>query len=222
MNLLPCVEIEPAVPATAAVIWLHGLGADGHDFEPIVPELRLPAELPVRFVFPHAPSIPITINGGMVMPAWFDIRGMDLDTAVDEAQLGESVAATQALIERERARGVASDRIVLAGFSKGGTVALHAALSYPEKLAGLLALSTFFAAAGRVQPHPANRAIPIHVFHGAHDPMAPEALGRQTVSILQDMGYQPEYKTYPMAHAVCPEEIADISSWLQRRLMAFR
>lgn len=220
MNLLPCVEIEPAAPATAAVIWLHGLGADGHDFEPIVPELRLPAELPVRFVFPHAPSIPITINGGMVMPAWFDIRGMDLDNAVDESQLSKSVAATKALIEREQARGIASDRIVLAGFSQGGSVALHTALSYPEKLAGLLAMSTFFAAHGRVEPHPANSDIPIHVFHGTRDPMAPEALGQQTVSLLQELGYQPEYKTYPMAHAVCPEEIADISSWLQRELKA--
>lgn len=220
MDYLPCVEIEPRAPANAAVIWLHGLGADGHDFEPIVPELRLPEALAVRFVFPHAPSIPVTINGGMVMPAWFDIRSSDLETAVDEGQLRESVAGTGALIEREVERGIPTERIVVAGFSQGGTVALHTALAYPKKLAGLLALSTFFAAASKIEPHPANRDIPVHVFHGTQDPMAPEQLGRETVSILKNMGYAPDYKTYPMPHAVCPEEIADISSWLQRVLAA--
>ena len=215
MPHLPCVEIEPTEPASASVIWLHGLGADGHDFEPIVPELRLPESLPVRFIFPHAPSIPVTINGGMVMPAWFDIRGMDLDTAVDEADILVSVSATWALIEREIARGIPSERIVLAGFSQGGTIALHAALSHPDKLAGLMVLSSFFAAQNALEPHPANRSIPIHVFHGTEDPMAPETLGQQTVAALQGMGYSPAYKTYPRPHAVCPEEIADISRWLQ-------
>ncbi len=220
MSHLPCVEIEPTEPATASVIWLHGLGADGHDFEPIVPELRLPKTLPVRFIFPHAPSIPVTINGGMVMPAWFDIRGMDLDTAVGEDDIQTSVAATRALIEREIARGIPSERIVLAGFSQGGTVVLHTALSHPEKLAGLMVLSSFFAAQGALEPHPANRDIPIHVFHGTEDPMAPESLGQQTVAALQRLGYAPDYKTYPMPHAVCPEEISDISDWLQRLLRA--
>ena len=210
----PCLEIEPTEPANASVIWLHGLGADGHDFEPIVPELRLPESLSVRFIFPHAPSIPVTINGGMVMPAWFDIRGMDLDTAVDEADILASVSATRALIEREIARGIPSERIVLAGFSQGGTIALHAALSHPDKLAGLMVLSSFFAAPNALEPHPANRNIPIHVFHGTEDPMAPEMLGQQAVAALQGMGYAPAYKTYPMPHAVCPEEIADISRWL--------
>ena len=218
MSFLPCVEIEPKAPATASVIWLHGLGADGHDFEPIVPELRLPETLPVRFVFPHAPSIPVTINGGMVMPAWFDIRGMDLDTAIDETGLLESAAAARALIEREVERGIAPERIVLAGFSQGGAVVLHTALSYPKKLAGLMVLSSFFAASKALNPHPANSDIPIHVFHGTQDPMAPETLGQQSVAALKAMGYQPKYKTYPMPHAVCPEEIADISSWLQQRL----
>jgi phospholipase/carboxylesterase len=214
MPHLPCLEIEPTEPANASVIWLHGLGADGHDFEPIVPELRLPESLSVRFIFPHAPSIPVTINGGMVMPAWFDIRGMDLDTAVDEADILASVSATRALIEREIARGIPSERIVLAGFSQGGTIALHAALSHPDKLAGLMVLSSFFAAPNALEPHPANRNIPIHVFHGTEDPMAPEMLGQQAVAALQGMGYAPAYKTYPMPHAVCPEEIADISRWL--------
>ncbi len=220
MPYLPCVEIEPKSPATASVIWLHGLGADGHDFEPIVPELKLPPELAVRFIFPHAPSIPVTINGGMSMPAWFDIRGMDLDKAVDEADILKSVAATRALIEREVERGVPAERIVLAGFSQGGAAVLHAALSYPEKLAGLMVLSSFFAAKNATTPHPANRDIPIHVFHGTQDPMAPEVLGQQTVASLKQLGYSPVYKTYPMQHAVCPEEIADISIWLQQVLKA--
>ena len=214
-NYLPCVEIEPDAPANAAVIWLHGLGADGHDFEPIVPELRLSKEIAARFIFPHAPSIPVTINGGMVMSAWFDIRGMDLDTEVDEEQLRESVMATRALIEREKGRGIHSERIVLAGFSQGGAVVLHTALSHHEKLAGLIVLSSFFAANKNLNMHPANSDIPIHVFHGTQDPMAPESLGQQTIALLKELGYAPEYKTYPMPHAVCPEEIADISAWLE-------
>lgn len=220
MDCLPRVEIEPGAPANASVIWLHGLGADGHDFEPIVPVLRLPKELAVRFIFPHAPSIPVTINGGMVMPAWFDIRGMDLDNATDERQLRESVEATRALIEREKERGIPTERIVLAGFSQGGTVALHTALTHPEKLAGLMVLSSFFAANKKVQPHGANRDLPIHVFHGTEDPMAPESMGQQTVAILRGMGYAPRYSTYPMPHAVCPQEVADISTWLQGVLSA--
>lgn len=219
-SYLPCVEIEPATPATASVIWLHGLGADGHDFEPIVPELRLPAELAIRFIFPHAPSIPVTINGGMVMPAWFDIRGMDLDTAIDEQDILESAAATRALIEREVERGIAPERIVLAGFSQGGAIVLHTALSHPQKLGGLLVLSSFFAAKSALKPHPANSDIPIHVYHGTQDPMAPEMLGQQSVASLKAMGYAPAYKTYPMQHAVCPEEIVDISAWLQKVLKA--
>tara|TARA_R110000823_G_scaffold295738_3_gene415571 strand:+ start:21667 stop:22362 length:696 start_codon:yes stop_codon:yes gene_type:complete len=214
-DCLPCVEIEPAAAADAAVIWLHGLGADGHDFEPIVPELRLPQELAVRFVFPHAPSVPVTINGGMVMPSWFDIRGMDLDNAIDERQLQKSVEATRALIARERKRGIAAARIVLAGFSQGGTVALHTALTHPEKLAGLMVLSSFFAAGDKLQPHAANCDLPIHVFHGTQDQMAPEVLGQQTVAKLQALGYAPQYQTYPMEHAVCAREIADIAAWLQ-------
>ncbi|MDZ7782799.1 MAG: carboxylesterase [Halioglobus sp.] len=214
MDYLPCVEIEPDAPADAAVIWLHGLGADGHDFEPIVPELRLPKALAVRFVFPHAPSIPVTINGGMVMPAWFDIRGMDLDNAADAQQLQQSVKATRALIGREHQRGIPAERVVLAGFSRGHGCAAHGADS-PRKLAGLMVLSELSPAGNKVQPHPANRDLPIHVFHGTQDSMAPESLGQQTVAILREKGYAPRYKTYPMAHAVCPQEITDISAWLQ-------
>lgn len=217
-TLLPCVEIEPRQPATASVIWLHGLGANGHDFEPVVPELRLPDTLPVRFVFPHAPSIPVTINGGMVMPAWYDILAIDIDRTVDDSQIRQSAEAIRQLIARENQRGIPASRIVLAGFSQGGAVAYETALTHPEPLAGLIALSTYFATQASLQPNPANRDIPILVCHGTHDPMVQESLGRQAVALLQERGYQPDYKTYPMPHAVCAEEIRDISQWLQQRL----
>src|SRR6056297_689267 len=180
---------------------------------------RPPRSTRTDTLFPYTTlfrSLPI--NGGMVMPSWFDIRGMDLDNAADEQQLQRSVEATRALMAREIKRGIRAERIVLAGFSQGGTVALHTALTHPEKLAGLMVLSSFFAASDKLQPGAANRDIPIHVFHGTQDPMAPESLGQQTVAILQSMGYTPQYKTYPMAHAVCAQEIADISAWLRSLL----
>ncbi len=219
MTLLPCIEIEPKSvrPADAAVIWLHGLGADGHDFAPIVPELKLPASLAVRFVFPHAPTIPVTINGGMRMPAWYDILALDIDRQIDNSQLLASAAAVAALIEREVARGVDTKRIVLAGFSQGGAVALQTALAYPEPLAGLLAMSTYFATHDTIVPHAANRGLPILVQHGSHDPMVPELMGQRTVAALRALGYAPAYHSYPMAHEVCAREIADISTWLQLR-----
>ena len=155
--LLPGVEIDPASPANAAVIWLHGLGANGHDFEPVVPELHLPESLPVRFIFPHAPQIPVTINSGYIMPAWYDILEMELDRKVDLAQLQQSALQIQQLIDREIERGIDSRRIVIAGFSQGGAVGFEAALSYPKPLAGLLALSTYFATADSIDIHPANR-----------------------------------------------------------------
>ena len=215
MSHLPCVEIEPELPARAAVIWLHGLGANGHDFEPVVPELRLPRELAVRFVFPHAPAMPVTVNNGYVMPAWYDITEMRISHNVDEAGLLHSAAAVRVLIQRERERGIDSRRIVIAGFSQGGAVGYQVALSYPETLAGLLALSSYFATAGSIQPDPANAALPIRIYHGDADPIVPEFLGRESRDVLQRMGYRPEYRTYPMQHAVCAEEIDDISAALQ-------
>ena len=219
MNYLPCVEIDPRHrPADAAVIWLHGLGASGHDFEPIVPELRLPESLAVRFVFPHAPEIPVTVNGGMVMPAWYDIAALDLERKLDETQLLDSAARTAALIEREMERGIDSRRIIVAGFSQGGAVAYHTALTFAQPLAGLMALSTYFATAHITKPAEANRNLPIQVFHGSADPMVPEVLGRRAVAQLGELGYQPAFSGYPMGHEVCLEEVRDISRFVQNCL----
>lgn len=216
--MLPCIEIEPVRPADATVIWLHGLGASGHDFEPVVPELQLPTSSALRFVFPHAPTIPVTINGGLRMPAWYDILEVSLNRRVDQDQLRASAAALQALIEREIERGIDSRRIVVAGFSQGGAVAYEGALSCPHPLGGLLALSTYFATAASVALHPANRGLPIDIHHGSRDPMVPEALGHEAAQVLRSMGYQPAYHTYPMEHAVCAEETAAIATALTRWL----
>jgi phospholipase/carboxylesterase len=217
-SLLSCVEIQPGKPADAAVIWLHGLGASGHDFEPVVPELGLPHDSAVRFVFPHAPSIPVTINGGMSMPAWYDILAVSLDREVDQAQLRASAQALHRLIDREVERGIDSSRIVIAGFSQGGAVSYEAALSYAKPLAGLIAISTYFATAKTVVRDPANSALPMHVFHGNRDQMVPEALGYQATQILRAMGYQPDYTTYPIEHNVCIEEITAIGACLRQWL----
>ncbi len=218
MSYLPCLEAELNPPADAAVIWLHGLGADGHDFEPIVPELRLPERLRVRFVFPHAPSMPITINGGYVMPAWYDVLRMEIDREVDTLQLRASAAEIGKLIQREVDGGIAAGRIVIVGFSQGGAVGYEIALTYPKKLGGLLVMSSYFATADTLSPSAENAALPIQVFHGTADPLVPEMLGQKAVRRLRIMGYQPEYKTYPMEHGVHPRQIADISNWLQRVL----
>lgn len=217
-DLLPCVEVEPAGTANAAVIWLHGLGADGHDFVPIVPELGLDPEVRVRFVFPHAPSIPVTINQGYVMPAWYDILEMNLERKVDLAQLRASADAVGRLVERERSRGIASQRIVIAGFSQGGAVAFELALSYPAPLAGLIALSTYFATQNTVEANPVNRDLAILICHGKHDTMVPERMGQSSYRRLAEMGYAVDYRTYPVAHGVDPDEIRDIGAWLNARL----
>jgi phospholipase/carboxylesterase len=215
-DLLRCVEIEPSAQATASVIWLHGLGASGHDFEPIVPELQLPAGLAVRFIFPHAPQIPVTVNGGMVMPAWYDLLAMDIDRKVDEAGVLASADAVDALIEREIARGIPSERIIIAGFSQGGAVAYQAALRHPQPLAGLLTLSTYMAMP--VTPSSANASLPVMICHGSMDPMVPEQLGQRAAATLTELGYTPQYKSYPMEHMVCLEQIRDIGKWLTERL----
>ncbi len=215
MSYLPCIELEPADSADAAVIWLHGLGASGHDFEAIVPELKLPPDHRIRFIFPHAPSIPITINGGFVMPAWYDIMDMDIERKVDKQQLQTSADALNALIEREIARGIDSRRIVIAGFSQGGAVAYQSALSFTKPLAGLLALSTYFATASSITPSDANKDLTVYIFHGSNDPMVAESQGQMAYKTLLTMGYKAEYKNYPMEHAVCPAEIDDIANCLK-------
>lgn len=217
MDYLPCIELtspRDAEPA-AAVIWLHGLGADGNDFVPVVPHLQLPAEPGVRFVFPNAPAIPVTINNGYIMPAWYDIRMMDIDRHVDEEQLRDSARKVHDLIDREIARGIDASRIVLAGFSQGGAVAYEAALTYGAALGGVVALSTYFPTADSVVFDPAQAALPILVCHGSRDPVVPEALGKQAVQALQRLGLQPDYKSFPMEHAVCMEEITAIGAFLR-------
>ncbi|WP_068546112.1 alpha/beta hydrolase [Thalassotalea crassostreae] len=218
MSLLSCVEVETHSNPVASVIWLHGLGADGHDFEPIVPVLNLPANLPVRFVFPHSPKIPVTINGGMVMPAWYDILDMSIERKVDATQLVANAKSIHQLIDREIERGVPADKIIIAGFSQGGAVALEAALSYPKALAGLMAMSTYFATKDSVEVSAANASLDTLVMHGSQDPVVPPSLGEQLVNALKQKGFTPAFKSYPMPHAVCQEQIADISAWLQQRL----
>ncbi|MBB3189682.1 alpha/beta hydrolase [Halomonas cerina] len=212
------LEPRNGQPADACVIILHGLGADGRDFEPLVPALSLPADAAVRFILPHAPRLPVTINGGMVMPAWYDIQEMNLDRQVDEAQLKASAKRIQELMDAQVDQGIVAERIILAGFSQGGAVAYQAALSYPRRLGGLLALSTYFATADSLDPAAANRDLPIEVHHGSFDPVVPEALGRAGYERLLAMGYPAHYRRYPMAHAVCPQQVADIGRWLSERL----
>jgi len=218
MALLPAIEMETQAQPDAAVIWLHGLGADGNDFAPIVPELGLSEEFKIRFVFPHAPEIPVTVNGGYVMPAWYDILEMQIDRRVDVEQLMVSAKAISALIERELERGISSQRILLAGFSQGGAVAYQVSLSYPKPLGGLLAMSTYFATGDRIVTDSANDKLSIEIHHGLYDPVVPEELGRKAVQRLEELGYKPRYKTYPMEHGVCPEQLKDISQWIRSQL----
>jgi len=217
---LQVITIEPANAADASVIWLHGLGADGHDFEPIVPELRLPAGHTIRFKFPHAPIRPITINGGMEMRGWYDIGQQGLDRQVDEAGIRASAAAVGRMLDDEIHSGIESRRIVLAGFSQGGAIALHLGLRYRDTLAGILALSTYLPLAETLAAESVStqRGTPIFIGHGSQDPLVPENFGRGTYEKLRDSGYTVEYKTYPMAHAVCAEEIMDVATWLKTLL----
>lgn len=207
--------IEPPCPATASVIWLHGLGADGHDFEPLVPELGL-VDRGVRFILPHAPEQPVTVNGGQVMPAWYDIRWPDLRRDADEVGIRASVATVDYLIQTEIDLGVAPERIVLAGFSQGGAIVLHAGLTYPQRLGGIMALSTYLAlpeaTAAEIQAE--NRATPIFMGHGTDDPIAPFVVAQSARDQLTALGCPVAFHAYRMQHSVCPEEIVDIRNWL--------
>lgn len=213
------VEHNPAnKPIDRAVIWLHGLGASGHDFEPVVPQLGLSNDMAVRFIFPHAPQIPVTINGGMVMPAWYDILEMSLDRKIDFAQIEKSSQQIRDLIQREIERGVNPEHIVIAGFSQGGAVAYHVALGYSQRLAGLMTLSTYLATDDILKYSDINKDIPILIEHGVQDPVVPVVLGQQANQLLTDKGYNVEYHTYPMAHQVCMPQIQNIGKWLNKVL----
>lgn len=217
---LSAVELEPLQPATHAVIWLHGLGADGHDFPPIVPELRLDPALAIRWIFPHAPAIPVTINGGMVMPAWYDIRALDLGRGHDEAGIRRSAAQVTRRIELETERGVPAERIVLAGFSQGGALAAHVALRHPERLAGLVCLSTYLVLAETLEAErsAANRELPVFQAHGTLDPMVTLDRGQAARDRLRALGHVVDWHEYPMGHQVCLEEIQALGLWLGSRL----
>ncbi len=213
---LEAIEIETAESPGASIIWMHGLGADGHDFVDVVPELGLPARPGVRFVFPHAPMQPVTINGGYVMRAWYDIRDDGGARREDPAGVRASQKAIEALIEREKERGIPAATIVLAGFSQGGAMALHTGLRHPERLAGVMALSCSLPLADTLgtEAAPANRDVPIFMAHGTHDPMIPMARAVRARETLTGLGYRVEWHEYPMPHSVCLEEIRDISAWL--------
>ncbi len=215
------VVIEPHSTHKASVIWLHGLGADGHDFEPIVPELKLPNDLGIRFIFPHAPKRPIAINGGMVMRAWYDIRIPDLSLQEDEDSIRESSDILSSYIDAEINAGITADKILIAGFSQGGAMTLFTGLRYPQKLAGLLALSTYLPLPDQLQAEAnnANLKTPLMMMHGTFDPIIPVFQGQNSRYLLQQAGYSIEWHEYPMQHAVCPQEINDISHWLQQLLL---
>ena len=214
------VLIEPNESPTASVIWLHGLGADGHDFEAVVPELNLQNARELRFIFPHAPHRPVTINGGAVMRAWYDIVDADLERSPDESGVHASELILKGYIATEVNKGIPTERIILAGFSQGGAIALHTALRYPRPLAGILALSTYLPLHQEVtqHAHSANRSIPIFMAHGSSDPMIPLAQAENSRDFLRSLGYLIEWHTYPMPHAVIREEIRDIGDWFCRLL----
>lgn len=218
--LLPALEIETGPSPTASVIWLHGLGADGHDFAPVVPELRLPPGTPTRFIFPHAPEIPVTLNVGQVMPAWFDLYSFDFDAPEDVAGIARSQAAIERLIAREESRGIPSNRIVLAGFSQGGALAVYTALRHAKPLAGAMLLSTWLPLAQTLaaEASPANSGMPLLIAHGRQDDMVPIAYGQASRDALRLAGYAVEWREYDIAHAVSSDEIDDIGAWLRRIL----
>lgn len=215
-EMLECLEVNTADHPEYSVIWMHGLGADGHDFVPIVPYLGLSPELSVRFVFPHALMRPITINGGAVMRAWYDIKEISTTKGQDEAGVNHSAAKIRALIDREIERGIPASRIVLAGFSQGGAMALHVGLRYPQKLAGIMALSAYLMFPDRLQSEysPANSTTPVFVAHGSQDPMVPIALGQAVSAVLKEGQWPVEWHSYPIPHSVSQDEISDIGRWL--------
>jgi phospholipase/carboxylesterase len=217
-EVLDAIEIETAKNPSASIIWLHGLGADGNDFATIVPELGLP-EQAIRFVFPHAPVQPVTINGGMRMRAWYDIAD-GANRREDERGVRASQALVETLIEREKKRGTNAGRLVLAGFSQGGAIALQTGLRHPERIAGIMALSTYVPVGEKLpaEASAASRDVPIFMAHGTYDPVVPLGRAEQSRGLLQSLGYAVEWREYRMPHSVCPEELADIGAWLAKVL----
>lgn len=222
-NLLPAIEIETGIQPTYTILWMHGLGADGNDFVPVVDELALPSDPPVRFIFPHAPMRPVSINGGLVMRAWhdYDLASSNSGFRENMASLRDSQGAIEALIAREERRGIASQNIVLAGFSQGGAMALQAGLRYPEKLAGIMALSCYLPASQTLaaEAHPANYATSIFMAHGSLDSIIPVTFAAASARQLVESGYTVEWHEYPMGHSFCKDETADIREWLKRILI---
>ena len=224
-RLLDAIEIETGQNPSASVIWMHGLGADGGDFVPIVDELGLDAAPALRFVFPHAPMRPVTINGGAVMRAWYDVSFGELEGTsrrADERGVRESQTQINALIDREGKRGIAASRIVLAGFSQGGAIALQTGLRHPDTLAGVIALSAYLPLAESLpqEAAAANKETPIFMAHGLYDPVVPLTMGAGSMTFLVGLGYSVEWHQYPMPHSVCPQEIGDIGAWLRKVLNA--
>lgn len=216
MQDLESIVVETGAGPVGAVIWLHGLGADGHDFEPIVAELQLPPSMPLRFVFPHAPVRPVTVNGGMEMRAWYDIVSLDKEGRADDKGIRESSVMLDDLITAQESQGIPSEQIVLAGFSQGGAIAIHNTLTSSKHFKGLMALSTYIALSEAAKSHAGDDSeFPVFVAHGSFDQMLPCELGRGSADTLSQLGYVVEWHEYPMAHGVCPQEIDDISQWLQ-------
>ena len=217
LNTAPVV-INSKKEHVSTIIWLHGLGADGNDFMGIVDQLGLPGNHAVRFIFPNAPFMPVTVNKGLKMRAWYDIYDLNILSGEDEVGVKGSEQSLMHMIQNEIAKGITSNRIILAGFSQGGAVAYHTALSYAKPLCGLMALSSYFATHKTLAPNPANASLAIAIFHGIYDGVVSETLANQALQVLRNKGYSPVYKSYLMEHEVCMEEVADISMWLQQRL----
>ena len=219
--MLPCIELETSPNPTASIIWLHGLGADGNDFVPIVPELHLEECPGIRFVFPSAPTMPVTVNGGYVMPAWYDIIGRNLTDQEDAAGIHRSASSISQLIEKEADRGIAYDNIVLAGFSQGCAMALQIGLRFPHKLAGIMALSGYLplAMSLNTEKHAANQQTPIFMAHGMYDTVVVPERAEASYALLEKMGYSVSWNEYPMEHSVNREELMDISRFLQSVLI---
>jgi phospholipase/carboxylesterase len=217
---LPYVEVNPSIKAQATVIWLHGLGDSGNGFAPIVPELKLPDELGIRFVFPHAPTRPVTINNGMSMRSWYDITSLDFNNRADSQGVKESTALVADLIEKEITQGIPANKIVLAGFSQGGVIALNLGTRFEKSLAGIMSMSSYMSEPETLshEAHEANKNTPIFVAHGTHDDVVPIFMGNAAFKVLESNGYQVTWQEYPMQHNVCAQQLTDISNWLQEKL----